>query len=289
MRKQPVVSVIGGDARQNAAADVLQKQGCAVRRWGLSGTDCCPDWRQTLPADAVLLPLPVTTDGLRVHIPCAPDRALRFSSLADSLSQRTVLFGGKIPKEWQAYAEQRGLTVFDYAEDEIFQLKNATPTAEGAILLGLQSLPVTLSGTVVAVIGYGRIASLLAGRLLGLGARVTVCARCASDLCHAQARGLSTVRIREGEPVSLPQDCRAVFNTVPTRLFDRCALERFPQGCVYIELASLPGGMDLAAAGERGIGIVRGGGLPGRFFPESAGRIVAETLLERFPELQGKD
>ena len=122
-----------------------------------------------------------------------------------------------------------------------------------------------------------------------MGARVTVCARRASDLCHAQTRGLCTVRIRQGEPLLLPPDCRAVFNTVPSQLFDRRALDSYPPGCVFIELASLPGGIDLTAAGEREIRVVRGGGLPGRFFPESAGRIVGETLLDRFSELNGKE
>lgn len=289
MQKPLRIAVLGGDARQNAAADYLQKQGCSVHRWGLSGAENCTDWRQTLPADAVLLPLPVTTDGLRIHTPSVPEQTLRFSALAGSLPSGTLVCGGKIPQNWISVAQSYGLTVFDYAEDGIFQLKNAVPTEEGAVLLALENLPVTLSGTCVAVTGYGRIASLLAGRLSGMGARVTVCARRASDLCHAQTRGLCTVRIRQGEPLLLPPDCRAVFNTVPSQLFDRRALDSYPPGCVFIELASLPGGIDLTAAGEREIRVVRGGGLPGRFFPESAGRIVGETLLDRFSELNGKE
>ena len=44
------------------------------------------------------------------------------------------------------------------------------PTAEGAIQLAMEELPITLHGARVLVIGYGRLGRVLADRLAGLKA-----------------------------------------------------------------------------------------------------------------------
>ena len=53
--------------------------------------------------------------------------------------------------------------------------------------------------------------------------------------------------------------------------------------------ASVPGGIDPTAAREGNIRILHGGGLPGRCFPESAGVIVAETVLSLLPKSNRKE
>ena len=71
-----------------------------------------------------------------------------------------------------------------------------------------------------------------------------------------------------------------IFNTVPHPLFTRRVLETLPRDCLYIDLASPPGGIDWAAAKELGIPTVWGTALPGRCVPETAGEILAQTLDE---------
>lgn len=282
-------AIFGGDDRQRYAAEYLRNLGHTVRSWGLFPQDS-PQWRELFPADAVLLPLPASADGVHIASPLCPVLPrLRFSLLVAALSPGTVVFGGKLPDVWLRDARAHGLEIIDYAEDDVFQTRNALPTVEGAILLALDALPQTLSGTVAAVTGYGRIASLLADRLRALGADTVVMARKARDLTAAQIRGHRTVRLSAGEPALLPPGCLAVFNTVPAQIFDRASLENFAPGCVYIELASLPGGIDPAAANARGIRVIHGGGLPGRYFPCSAGVAVAETVLSLFPTSNRKE
>ena len=55
-------------------------------------------------------------------------------------------------------------------------------------------------------------------------------------------------------------------------------LRALPSGCVLIELASPPGGFDQEAATDAGLRVIAAQGLPGRFYPESAGLILAETV-----------
>ena len=50
---------------------------------------------------------------------------------------------------------------------------------------------------------------------------------------------------------------------------------------MLMELASLPpGGFDTVAAVEMAFPLIIASALPGKHFPESAGNIIADTLLE---------
>ena len=73
-------------------------------------------------------------------------------------------------------------TVLDYFHDEFLTAANAAITAEGALLLAMEQLPVTLADTPVLVIGWGRIGQLLSRKLQALGAHVTASARRSRDL-----------------------------------------------------------------------------------------------------------
>lgn len=279
-------AAFGGDDRQAYAVRALREKGYCVRTWGVPGERDVP-LQEALLANAVLLPLPASADGVCISAPAAHAEKLRFSTVLEAL-ERTggVLLGGILPQDWSLAAQARGILVVDYARDEWFQTENAVLTAEGALLLTLEALPCTLSGTTIAITGYGRIGRRLAALLRGMGANTLVLARSKDALFAAKAQGHATRRLREGEPILLPADCRAVLNTVPYPIFDAPSVRALPVACRYFELASLPGGIDLHAAKEYGASVICGGGLPGRCFPESAGQIVAKTVLLRLSEEQ---
>lgn len=279
------VAVLGGDGRQQVAAERLERAGCTVATWGLNEGDTeRPSMRSVR---AILLPLPPSVDGETVAAPLCPNaEPWRFSELAAELPRGALIFGGRIPAAWRSFARQNGLACFDYTEDEGFCVRNALPTVEGALLLALETLPHTLFGSTVLVTGYGRIASLLADRLHALGAQTAVLARRERDLAAASIRGHRAIPLEAGRPITLPPDCRAVFNTVPSPILEATRQGALSRGCVYLELASPPGGMTRTLAEQLGLRYIHGGGLPGRCFPESAGETVAETVLSR---LQAED
>ncbi len=279
------LAVLGGDERQLVMLQELEKLGWQAAAWGLGKEHSESDWKNAVEhADAVILPLPASADGVRIRCPLDAGASLRFSVLLERLRPGVRLLGGKLPPLWREAAEARRLVVEDYLNSETLQMRNALPTAEGAILLALQELPVTLYGLPVAVIGYGRIGSLLAGKLNALGASVTVCARRERDLVHAELHGLHSMRIcGEGEHSTLcglPDGCRMVFNTVPCRILSEPVLAHLPKSCVLMELASAPGGFDPLCAERLGLRWLLASALPGRYFPESAGKILAQTLSE---------
>lgn len=291
MKELQRLSIIGGDTRQVITAKALAARGYTVLCWGLGkcqekiGTALLTDsWEEAISdTQAVILPLPASADGVRIHCPLHDqDTFLRITALLDTMPPTSWLLGGRFSEVTRNLAEQKGISWLDYYESEILQLKNALPTAEGAISLAMQALPITLDGCSAAIFGYGRIGALLAEKLVALGVNVRVYARREESLAAAELRHCKTGRIlyRNGYDLltPFPSDCRVLFNTVPHRLLEKDALASLSPDCVLIELASAPGGYDPVAAKELGLCSILGSALPGKHTPESAGLILADTL-----------
>lgn len=286
------VCVLGGDARQGYLARALCEMGYRVVLWGLSsrggGARCVREWREAIAeAESVILPLPLSQDEVRLYAPQAEEGGMRLSLLWEACRGRQV-YAGRVSPRLEKQAGEAGVMLRDYYSLEALQMRNALPTVEGALALAMDALPVTICGTRIAVIGYGRIGSLLAQRLAVLGGRVTVYARKERDRLHATLYGMDAEPLlldREGaKGLCLPSGLRAVFNTVPAPVFSERVLSQLPLDCLLMDLASFPGGIDAVAAKKRGLTVVQATALPGRCFPESAGRILATTISELMEE-----
>ena len=139
----------------------------------------------------------------------------------------------------------------------------------------MEHLDRTLLGMDCLVLGFGRIGRLLAHRLHGLGARVTVAARKPPDLAWVRAYGwqaLATDRLR-----GHLDGFGTVFNTVPALILDRALLAELPKHCLCVDLASTQG-MDLAAAEELGLPQIWARALPGRMVPVAAAEAIRDTI-----------
>ena len=113
-------------------------------------------------------------------------------------------------------AAEAGVRLVDYYSREELSVYNSVPTAEGAIAIAMNELPVTISGCSAQVIGYGRVGRTLAAALRGLGASVTVYARREADIAWAGVRGCIARRTAE----------LAVGETHPRRRLPRCRIAR---------------------------------------------------------------
>ncbi len=271
-----IITVLGGDRRSAFAADFLRGKGHSVFTHGV-GVAFTEAWREDVAgSDCVLLPIPVSEDGVRIR--CDVGRGLRADSLAEALPSGTLVLGGRLSPLWREILARGGAIPVDYADSEFFQARNAVPTVEGALLLALEAMEKTLFGSSACVLGYGRIASLLCERLYAMGAEVTVVARREEALAHAEQRGY---RVCRTELTSMKKICAdVVFNTVPQVIVCDEVLKAWGRDCLLVELASAPGGFDLSAVRERGMRRLHGNALPGRFFPCSAGEILARTAEE---------
>ena len=135
----------------------------------------------------------------------------------------------------------------------------------------------TVWGGDFLVLGYGRIGRALAERLRLLGGGVTVAARSAVQRAEAQGAGCRVEALAE-LPALLP-GCDTVVNTIPALVLPRTLLQMLPRGALVLDLASRPGGVDLASAEQLGVRVEPAPGLPGRYAPETAGTLVAQAAL----------
>lgn len=130
-------SFLGGDGRTPWVRACLEKAGCQVVE--ISNPKLTH----------MILPLPAfaANGSITGGEPLA--------ELVARLHPGITLLGGKL-EPWRDRLESTGAVVLDYFQDELLTAANAAVTAEGAVLLAMEQLPVTLAGTPVLVTGWGR-------------------------------------------------------------------------------------------------------------------------------------
>lgn len=287
------ICLLGGDTRQTSLARCLSEVGYETAVWGIPFADGVPfgGVKCSNPADAVagsravILPLPASTDGVRVHCTSVRQemqKELRLTELIEMLRPGTILLAGKPGDVLKSMARDANIKLIDYYDCEEVQIKNAIPTAEGAVALAMEGLPITLYGADAVILGYGRIGQRLASVLCALGARVTVAARSQRDLTWARIAGCTARPLYEFLADPGRQD--VIFNTVPAPILSAEVLDKLTPSALLIELASAPGCMDPAAHRVCRLKIIRAASLPGRVAPSTAGRILYETILRILAE-----
>lgn len=297
MRNDIVVSVLGGDLRQISVAKELSKAGFLVKLWGIDKVFCqsdgvcvCNDWEEAIQAcDAVVLPLLVSEDGIRIHCPLLNDASgVKISKLLDLLSPNVKILGGRFSPTIKLILSEKGFSYIDYFSREDLQIKNALPTAEGAMALAMNELSITLAGAKIAVIGYGRIGKILSQKLKLMDAHVTVAARKTTDIALAESNGIYGLPIAvhggRNSLEAIADGYDVIFNTVPEWIIDRKILEKMNPQTLIIDLASAPGGVDIQAAKEKGVRVIWALSLPGKNSPYTAGKIIAETIMQIIEE-----
>lgn len=161
-----------------------------------------------------------------------------------------------------------------YARREEYQIAIARLTAEGAIAL---LRPETgLSGAHILLLGYGRIARLLARELQKAGALVTAAARSGEQRAWAEAEGIEALPL---DALSGALDrFDVIIGTIPAPVLTEPLLALVRKDALLLELASAPGGIDAAAAHERGLRYIRAPGLPAKYAPEHAAVILRDAV-----------
>lgn len=287
-RAEKKIAVLGGDLRQMVTAKALAEDGYEVAVYAID--TYLGGWGEvTRAADLlsavsgahfVLLPLPVSADGERLHCPLTKKTVL-LKEVFDALSHGQHVAGGKVSRAVYDMAEEKGIVIYDYLAREELAVANAVPTAEGALAIAMAEVPYTIHGARCLVLGYGRVGKTLAKTLSALGAHVTVAARKPEDLAWIAANG--------HEPLlfSALYDCEEgqilpygiVFNTVPKQVVGAKLLSHLKNDVLLLDLASAPGGIDREYARDHGYHVVWALSLPGKTAPVTAGRIIKDSIL----------
>ena len=254
MEGQKCFAVVGGDARQAAAARALARGGFSV-----GGPE------MIAVADYILLPLPL--DAARTPL----------AELLRAARPGTLALGGMLSVEAKAIAAEAGVELVDYFAREELTIRNAIPTAEGCIGILLRESTRTLWGANILLLGFGPVGQALGVRLAALGADVTVCARRPEQRALAESLGLRGAELARLGALAPAFD--RVVNTIPAPVLTEPVLTALRPGSLIVDLASKPGGTDFAAAQRLGLRAIHALSLPAVCAPETAGEAVARTVL----------
>lgn len=248
--------LVGDDRRQTCLLGLLSQRALAAQ----FGSPSCP-----VRADAVVLPCPSFDKDGHLRADCS------LSDLSPFLTPGVTVFccGSTAPLD--AFPVHG----VDLLQDEIAVLENARLTAEAALLAVTAQCEDSLCGKRCLILGYGRIGKYLARLLTAVGARCTVYARSPSARTLAAGFGLA---VTSGEQFC--ENFDLVFNTVPAQALTRAALSCLPQTCLWVELASQPGGLPQTGT-PLPFSVLPAGGLPGKYLPCAAARVLYAAILRQ--------
>lgn len=283
------VSVIGGDLRQITLARLLKSEGYHIFLYGfdkdinIQDMEIEEDVDYALGSDIIILPVPVTFDGIHINSPYSK-KPLTIEEFLDGITPSAMVFGGQIKPNLAKALDEKGIKFFDYLNREELAIRNAIPTAEGAIKIAIEETPITINGSRCLILGYGRIGKILAKMLSGLGAHVTVEARKYADLAMIYSHGYEPLSLCDLK--SKLDSFDIIFNTVPAMLLDSELLKVMDKDALIIDLSSRPGGVDFNAAKDLGVKVIWALGLPGKIAPVTSGAIIKDTIMNIIKELE---
>lgn len=277
------VAVLGGDERELVLIPALAEAGAEVVVAGypprpeLAGIKLVATVDEAVEgAQVIILPLPGTDDQGVVRAIFASEKLQITQQVFGRLAPGRLVIIGTAKPFLQQWAARYGFRLVEIAEEDEVAILNAIPTAEGALEMAMHLLPITIHGCEAFVLGFGRVGQVLAERLAGLHARVTVIARSRAARARAAAAGYFSYAF-----AALPGvigQAQVVFNTVPAVVLTETALARTRPEVLIIDLASAPGGTDFQAAQRLERKAVLAPGLPGKVAPLTAGGVLAAVV-----------
>uniref|UniRef100_UPI004057831A dipicolinate synthase subunit DpsA n=1 Tax=Acetatifactor sp. TaxID=1872090 RepID=UPI004057831A len=278
------IAIIGGDKRTACMASVFVKQGYNVICFGTLETSGHNTIHHAATLKEAISKAPIIICG----IPLEKNGYLYFENelpkiplteLQRLLKKQHKLFGGIIPPDFKSICEKRQIDCYDFMQEEPLTIFNAIATAEGAILEALLHKPTQLHQSKTLVLGYGRCGKVLADKLKGLSAHVTVCSAQANELATAAAFGFQTMHLSE-----LPQtisDFEYLFNTIPATVLTKSCLEKLEQNTLIIDIASNRIGVDYEVAALLKRNVYYCPGLPGKYASLSCAEQLAEYVFKK--------
>ena len=264
------IHVLGGDKRAYFAAEKLVRNGfdvtlCGFDKWlsckrGISKTNISSMGK----ADILLLPVKYSNDGVNIYAPYS-SQPLKIREIKN-ISEKIYL--GCCDEHILSIAE--AAQIIDYMQDEAFARINAALTAQAAysVIFGKTNVAPCESG--VLIIGAGRIGTALYKILHSCDCNVFLTSRKTDK---------NRDYLNTSEITDYISDFDIVVNTVPHLVLGQEEISKMKEGSFIVDLSSHPHGVDFAACSKYKIRSYIELGLPGRFFPCSAGNAIADVIL----------
>lgn len=289
MQEKYSFAIIGGDQRQVKLADSLFKDGYEVRVFGFHDIEFeeeviySDNIQQAVEnVNFIIAPLPSSLDNETVNAPFYKEK-IYYKDLFKLITKKQLFIGGRISEKINTLANVYNVYPIDYFNREELIVQNTIPTAEGAIQIAMEEMPITIHNSNCLILGFGRIGKVLAKMLDGIGANVSVEARKHADLAWIKSYGYKAIHLSTLEQHLGNYDI--IFNTVPSVILDQNLLQKIRKDCLVIDLASKPGGVDFEMARNLGVKTIWALSLPGKVAPSTAADIIKDTIFNIIEEL----
>ncbi|NYB75014.1 dipicolinate synthase subunit DpsA [Sedimentibacter hydroxybenzoicus DSM 7310] len=274
---------IGGDLRQTYLANLLYENGFNVityrlinsKEFNLNTTD---DISYAMNfSKLIITPIPFSKDKKHITDHIQNENKLTFEEFLLHLKSTHCLIGGNIIKEAIEICNKNNIPYLDLMKVEEIAMFNAIATAEGAIAEAVTKSLGNLHGSRGLVLGYGKTGKVIASKLNALNVDVTVGARSKIALTEAFVNGCDILELDELKSKISKFDY--IFNTIPFIVLTKELLSTLSPKITIIDIASLPGGIDYAAAKELNINAHLCLGIPGKYAPLASAEILFNEIL----------
>lgn len=277
------IALIGGGVREIVVANELIKSAYPVSIYGITPKELVSTKSVVssmedalMGASVLVLPVSGIDDSGKIYAPTVKETLYLSADQLSLLENKAPVLAGVASSFLKKITGSKNHPLISLMERDEIAIPNAIPTAEGAVAIAMNTLPITIYGSRAAVLGFGRVGKAMARTLKALGASITIFSRNNEE--HKEGRSIG-FDMRHYEACShIFPHCDLIVNTVPYRILDVEKLSYILPKTLVIDLASAPGGVNLSAAQQRDITVIPALGLPGKCAPVTAGEILAKGI-----------
>lgn len=277
------ISIIGGDQRQVYLTDFLIKAGYPVITYGLApyliNKNCiiASSLSEAMKKGSIIIGgIPLSRDGKMLLT--SDSISITLEDFLSHLTKKQFLIAGSFHYTAIDYCTDHSISYYDLMKDNTIAILNGVATGEGAIMKAIEKSSVILHQHKCLVMGFGRCGQILASRLKGLGAFVSISGRNPELLPICSTNGYDFILLPEIKEHLSSFDF--IFNTIPYPVLGKNLLEKVSLDTTIIDIASAPGGIDYNAARELGINATLFLGIPGKTAPKTSAEIIGNKMIE---------
>ena len=251
--------ILGGDLRSVKLAEMLINDNNKVFAFGLEKSEDIQENNQIdkisnlqsaiEKVDIIVAPIPFSSNGETLNSPYAKEE-IKIEQLFRSNKKKLFIAGG-ITESIKEQLEEKFLKVIDVMKREELAILNTIATAEGTIKVAIENTDRILQGATVLILGFGRVAKIVANKFSLLSTKVTCAARKISDLAWIEAYGYNSININD--MLYELKDFDIIINTVPQIIIKEKELKHMKPDVLLIDLASKPGGIESIKAIQMGL------------------------------------
>ncbi|TXL67731.1 dipicolinic acid synthetase subunit A [Cerasibacillus terrae] len=237
--------------------------------------------------DAIVLPITGTKKAGLVETFFSDEEIYLSRKWFERLDKKTPIFTGITNDFLDKITDNTNAKVIPLLDRDDVAIYNSIPTAEGTILMAMKHTDYTIHSSRIIVTGFGRVGHTVANKFQALGANVSVAATKIRDLARITEMGLDSIPLHLLEDYT--DECDILINTIPAPVIQKTAIQHLPPHALIFDLASKPGGTDFEFAKQRGIKAVLSESLPGIVAPKTAGKILANVIIQILMERSSID